>query len=247
MAPFYHIGTSGWHYKHWRGLFFPEKLSAFRWLEYYSNHFNTVEINYSFYRLPLESTFTKWYQMVPSEFCFSLKTSRYITHIRRLQNAKEPLSTFANRARYLQNKLGPFLYQLPPNFHQDNERLEAFLISLDKNLKHVFEFRHHSWMEESVFNLLRKYDIAFCIFDMPGFSSPLQVTADFVYIRLHGKGELYGGSYPDADLSRWAEKIDKLSGAKKEIYVYFNNDASANAVQNALTLKKYLGGKSTSP
>lgn len=247
MAPYYHIGTSGWHYKHWRGLFFPEKMAADRWLEYYSKYFNTVEINSSFYHLPLESTFTKWYQMVPSEFCFSVKTSRYITHLKRLQNAKEPFSTFANRAKYLQNKLGPLLYQLPPNFHQDNELLEVFLADLDNKLKHVFEFRHRSWMEESTFNLLRKYNAGFCIFDMPGFSSPPEVTADFAYIRLHGKGELYGGSYPDTELSRWAEKIINLSVGKKEIYVYFNNDAKANAVQNALTLIKYLGGKSTYP
>ncbi len=237
----YFVGTSGWHYDHWKGNFYPEKLPKKDWLDFYSQQFNTVEINNSFYRLPQESTFTNWHETVPSEFCFAVKVSRFITHIKRLKESQEPLHTFVERAICLRRNLGPLLYQLPASFHRDDERLEAFLSLLDKKISHVFEFRHPSWMDESVYDLLRKHNAGFCIFDMPEFTSPVTATADFAYIRFHGKGDLYSGDYPDADLAEWAQRLRMLERGLKTIYIYFNNDAGGYAIQNARTLKRYLG------
>ena len=240
MAPAYYIGTSGWHYKHWSGGFYPAGLPPKDWLPYYAGRFNTVEINASFYRLPLETTFANWRQTVPSGFCFAVKASRFITHIRRLKDSREPLNTFIERASNLKESLGPLLFQLPPGLHRDDERLIAFLELLNRDLRHVFEFRHISWMDEAVFNLLRKYHAGFCIFDMPGLASPFITTSDFAYIRFHGKGDLYSGSYPESELAGWAEKIKSLPPGIKTVYVYFNNDAGGFAVDNARTLRSYL-------
>ncbi len=243
MSPIYHIGTSGWHYNHWRGVFYPDKLPPKDWLDFYSRRFDTVEINNSFYRLPQESTFDIWRQAVPPEFCFAVKASRFITHVKRLKDSAEPVRTLTGRVSRLENNLGPLLYQLPHNFHRDTERLESFLLLLDKNQRHVFEFRHHSWMENSVFDLMRKYNAGFCIFDMPGFTSPLLATADFAYMRFHGHNDLYTSCYPDAELSHWANKLRDLSSGMDAVYIYFNNDNGGFAVENALTLRKYLEGK----
>jgi uncharacterized protein YecE (DUF72 family) len=240
MAPKYFLGTSGWHYDHWRGQFYPPELPKKDWLAFYAQHFNSVEINYSFYHLPLESTFTNWHETVPRRFCFAVKASRYITHIKRLKDSQDSLQKFTDRAKCLKENLGPILYQFPEGFHRDDARLEEFLTLLDKKLRHVFEFRHRSWMEDNVFNLLHKYNAALCIFDMPGFTSPMEITTDFSYVRFHGKGELYSGSYPDNDLADWAAKLHQASAALKTIYIYFNNDAGGYAVQNALTLRKNL-------
>lgn len=239
MSPNYFIGTSGWHYAHWSGIFYPGGLPAKDWLDFYAGQFNTVEINASFYRLPLESTFSKWHQGVPDRFCFAVKVSRYITHIKRLKDSREPLNTFIERAANLREKQGPLLYQLPPGMKRDDGRLEAFLSLLDKKLKHVFEFRHKSWMDEAVFDLLRKYNAGFCIFDMPGFASPVLATSDFAYIRFHGKGDLYSGSYPETELIDWAKKLKDIAGMKT-VYIYFNNDAGGFAVENARILRRYL-------
>ncbi len=243
MLPGYYIGTSGWHYNHWRGTFYPDKLPAKDWLRFYSNHFNTVEINSSFYRLPLESTFSNWNKEVPTGFCFAVKASRFITHIKRLKDTQEPVSTFLDRARNLHSHIGPILYQLPPNLHRDNARLESFLSILshtEGKLKYVFEFRHISWIDPAVFGLLRRYNAGFCIFDMPGLTTPIEATSDFAYIRFHGKDDLYSGNYQDAELAEWAERISDLKRKLKAVYIYFNNDAAGNAVRNARTLRDYL-------
>ncbi len=240
MSPEYLIGTSGWHYDHWRGNFYPGKLPKKNWLAYYSGQFPTVEINASFYRLPEESTFTNWKNAVPKGFCFAVKASRFITHIKRLKDSEEPLGIFLTRARCLKESLGPILYQLPPGLHRDDDRLEAFLALLDKDLKHVFEFRHISWMDEMVFSLLSKYNAGFCIFDMPGLTSPLAATTDFAYVRFHGKGELYYGSYPESELADWAGKLKNLGRKLKTIYVYFNNDAGGAAIANAGTMRRLI-------
>lgn len=238
-----YVGTSGWHYDHWRSNFYPEKLSKKDWLNYYSQHFNTVEINASFYRLPLKSTYDSWQQSVPQKFCFALKVSRYITHIKRLKNSREPLQTFAIRAKHLGDNLGPLLYQTPPNMHRDDDVLEEFLKLLDKKLLHVFEFRHPSWMDNAIYRLLSKYDAGFCIFNMPGFTSPVISTNDVGYVRFHGQDDLYSSRYPDSELADWAKKLENLSSKLKNLYVYFNNDAGGFAVENALTLRKYLEGQ----
>jgi uncharacterized protein YecE (DUF72 family) len=240
MSPLYFIGTSGWHYNHWRGIFYPENLPTKDWLNYYSRQFTTVEINNSFYRLPQETTFSNWRESVSLDFSFSVKTSRFITHIKRLKDSQEPMNTFILRASHLKNKLGPILYQLPSNFHRDDARLESFFEILDHKHQHVVEFRHVSWMDEEIYGLLRKYNVAFCIFDMPGFTSPLTITADFAYLRFHGRSNLYSSLYSDNELADWANKIRSFSSNLNQVFVYFNNDSAGFAVENALKLRKLL-------
>jgi len=234
------IGTSGFVYDHWRYLFYPEELSRAKWLGFYATHFNTVELNNTFYRLPSETAFANWHDLSPDNFIFAVKVSRFITHIKRLKDAGEPLQTFLSRARILGEKLGPLLYQLPPNMHRNDERLESFLSLLPKGMRHVFEFRHQSWLEEGVLAILHKYNVGFCVFDMPDVSCPLVATADFAYIRFHGSTGLYWSCYSDEELVSWAKKLADLAANLKTIYIYFNNDAEAFAVRNAITLRGYL-------
>lgn len=243
MSVRYYIGTSGWHYEHWRYIFYPEDLSKSAWLEFYARHFDTVELNNSFYRLPSENAFAGWYGSTPSGFTFAVKVSRYITHIKRLKDCEEPLKNFLTRAKGLKEKLGPLLYQLPPGMHRNDARLESFLSILPKGLKHAVEFRHESWLEEGVFNILHKYNAGLCIFDMPDFSSPVVATADFAYVRFHGNKWLYGSRYTDEELADWAKRLSKLAVNLREVYIYFNNDAEAYAVENAKTLRGYLQSK----
>ncbi|MCK4698063.1 MAG: DUF72 domain-containing protein, partial [Dehalococcoidia bacterium] len=191
MRAKYYIGTSGWVYRHWRGVFYPPKLPQSKWLEFYTGHFSTVELNNSFYRLPSEQAFSNWRATSPEGFRYAVKVSRFITHIKRLKDVAEPIETFLQRARHLNEKLGPLLYQLPPNMHRNDERLESFLQLLPKGLRHVIEFRHQSWLDEEVFDILRRHNIGFCVFDMPGLPCPLLTTADFAYIRFHGSTGLY--------------------------------------------------------
>jgi uncharacterized protein YecE (DUF72 family) len=236
----YYIGTSGWHYDHWRQLFYPDKLPKAKWLEFYSRHFTTVELNNSFYRLPSEEAFANWRDSSPANFTFAVKVSRFITHIKRLKNSEEPVDTFLGRAKILEQKLGPLLYQLPPNMHRNDDRLESFLSILPPKLKHVIEFRHQSWLDDGVFEILRWHNAGLCVFDMPGLSCPLVATADFAYIRFHGSTGLYSSSYSDEELADWARRLGSLAPEVKEVYIYFNNDAEAFAVRNAVTLGSYL-------
>ena len=243
----YYIGTSGWHYEHWRDRFYPEKLSKDKWLEFYAARFATVELNNSFYRLPSESAFTTWHNSSPADFTFAVKVSRFITHIKRLKDTGEAVEKFVARAKILKEKLGPLLYQLPPNLHRNDELLESFLSALPREMKHVVEFRHQSWLEEKVFKILHKYDIGFCVFDMPSLSCPLAATADFAYIRFHGSSGLYFSCYSDEELADWAKKLADLAANLKAVYIYFNNDAEAFAVRNAMTLRNYLQDEEITP
>ena len=236
----YHIGTSGWHYDHWRRRFYPQELAKAKWLEFYATHFTTVELNNSFYRLPSEAAFAAWRDSSPANFTFAVKVSRFITHIKRLKNTQEAVETFMSRARILGEKLGPLLYQLPPNMHRDDDRLESFLSTLPQGMKHVVEFRHQSWLDDEVFGILHKYNIGLCVFDMPLLSCPLVATADFAYIRFHGSTGLYESCYSDEELADWAKRLADLATNLKAVYVYFNNDAEAFAVRNAITLRGYL-------
>lgn len=238
--PEYYIGTSGWHYEHWQGLFYPEKLPKSKWLEFYVGHFNTVEVNNSFYRLPSETAFIHWREAVPTYFNYAIKANRFITHIKRLRNSEVPLENFVSRARLLENKLGAILYQLPPQMKRDDKTLEAFLTLLTPECHHVFEFRHKSWIQDSVFNLLQRHGAGFCIFDMPGFACPLVATSNFAYIRFHGTQGLYSSCYSEEELSRWSQGIIQLGKNLKEVYIYFNNDAEAHAVINAKRLRQML-------
>ena len=243
VMPEYYVGTSGWHYDDWRGLFYPQELAKSKWLEFYAQHFNTVELNNSFYRLPSEKAFDNWREASPAGFIFAVKVSRFITHIKRLKNVEEPLQNFLERADLLNNKLGPLLYQLPPNMKRDDERLKAFLITLPVRYRHVFEFRHGSWFDDGVFNILRRYNAGWCVFDMPALTSPVVATADFAYIRFHGSTGLYWSNYSDKELSSWAKRIAKLGENLKAVYIYFNNDVAGYALSNAKTLVRLLEEK----
>ena len=236
----YYIGTSGWHYEHWRGRFYPEKLTKAKWLKFYASHFTTVELNNSFYRLPSEAAFATWRDSSPANFTFAVKVSRFITHIKRLKDTEEAVDRFITRAKILGEKLGPLLYQLPPNMHRNDGVLASFLSTLPQGMKHVFEFRHQSWLEEKVFEILRKYNAGLCIFDMPTLTCPLAATADFAYIRFHGSTGLYSSCYSDKELADWARRLADLAVNLKAVYIYFNNDAEAFAVRNAITLRSYV-------
>lgn len=244
MARRYWIGTSGWVYQHWRGVFYPSDLPSARWLAHYYERFPTVEVNFSFYRLPKEKTFENWGRVVPSGFRFAVKASRYITHIKRLKDCEEPLETFLGRARLLGDALGPVLFQLPPQFKR-NVRTESaladFLALLPRDLHHVFEFRDRAWHTPDVFFLLRLHNVAFCAYHMVDEETPLEATTDFAYMRFHGSGALYGGCYTGDDLRAWAERLSSLPEDVGDLYVYFNNDAYGYAVGNALTLRGMLG------
>jgi len=240
MSLNYYIGTSGWHYDHWQDRFYPKTLTKAKWLEFYASHFTTVELNNTFYRLPSEAAFTTWYGSSSPNFTFAVKVSRFITHIKRLKNSQEAVENFITRAKILGDKLGPLLYQLPPNMHRNDQVLESFVSTLPQDMKHVFEFRHQSWLEDKVFEILHKHNIGFCVFDMPDVSCPLVATADFAYIRFHGSTGLYFSCYSDEELADWAKRLTNLARNLKAIYIYFNNDAEAFAVRNAITLRRYL-------
>ena len=237
-----YIGTSGYSYNHWsEGVFYPAGLKQNKWLEYYCKHFNTVELNVTFYRLPKQEVFAGWNSRTPEGFVFAIKGSRFITHIKRLKDSKHALKLMFERARPLSKKIDVVLWQLPPKFKCDTERLSSFLRQLSKykKFRHVFEFREASWFNNKIFRLLKKNNIAICSADWPPCSGDIHLTADFIYIRRHGAGaELYSGCYSNAQLKKDAKLISKQLSAGRDVYIYFNNDAYGWAVKNAKTLKK---------
>lgn len=236
----YYVGCSGWHYDHWSGLYYPEGLARSKWLQFYATEFATVELNNSFYHLPSEKAFKAWHESSPDNFVFAVKVSRFITHIRRLRNLGSAVENLLSRVSLLKDKLGPLLYQLPPSMKRNDEVLEHFVSTLPQEYKHVFEFRHESWLDDSVFHILEQHNVGLCVFDMPGLTCPLLATTDFAYIRFHGNENLYSSCYSDDELSLWARKIIALPENIRSIYIYFNNDAGAFAVRNAITLRRYL-------
>jgi uncharacterized protein YecE (DUF72 family) len=233
------IGTSGWSYEHWKGVFYPEDLPANRWFEYYCDYFNTVEINNSFYQLPSIKTFKDWHRQAPKNFIFSVKGSRFITHMKKLKDPQKSIKKFLTHTSYLKDKLGPILFQLPPHWRLNLERLSCFIKSLPRDLKFVFEFRENSWFDRKVFGLLNKEKIGFCVHDMRGVNCPCLMTGNLAYIRFHGTTSLYGGKYTKAQLEDWALFVKKCE-KKGKVYIYFNNDAEGYAVENALEFKKIL-------
>lgn len=235
-----YIGTSGWHYKHWKGPFYPENLKDAEQLAYFVTKLSTVEINNSFYRLPPVQTFSNWYADVPSDFKFAVKGSRFITHLKKLKVGQETINEFLGRAEHLKEKLGPILFQLPPKWNMNEQRLADFLKLLPKNHRFTFEFRNSSWYDDSVYTLLKKANCAFCIYELAGHQSPLMTTADFVYIRLHGPGDKYQGSYTDKQLSNWVSKCAAWRDEGKDVYVYFDNDQAGFAALNAQSMAKMI-------
>lgn len=234
------IGTSGWYYQHWFGPFYPQGLVKEQLLPYFARSFNTVELNNTFYHLPKEATVRTWHKKAPGDFVFAVKASRFITHIKRLTNLGDSLKVFFKRVYLLKEKLGPILYQLPPSMKMDNKRLSSFLKRLPQKKRNVIEFRHQSWLNEEVFEVLKRFNAAHCIISMPDFPTALEVTADFIYIRMHGGSSLYRSNYPLTELKRWAARIKKFLKSGLDVYVYFNNDAEGFALKNALSLKKMI-------
>lgn len=236
-----YIGTSGWHYKHWKGNFYPETIKEADQFSYYQQYFNTVELNNSFYMLPAAATFTGWRKASPAGFIFSVKASRYITHMKKLKADAHSIRNFFSRAGRLKEKLGPVLFQLPPRWKVNTERFADFLSRLPTGHRYTFEFRNDTWYHPDIYDLLRQYNCAFCIYELEHHLSPVEVTADFVYIRLHGPGNKYEGSYTRAALKKWAKRCLLWQQEKKDVYVYFDNDQAGYAAFNAHQLLELTG------
>ena len=232
-----HIGCSGWVYKHWRGIFYADGLPQKRWFERYSEEFDTVEINASFYRIPLETTFQGWREKAPPGFHYAVKVNRFITHLKKLAECKAELDGFIARARQLGEKLGPLLYQLPPSLHKNLERLENFLGWLPQELEHVVEFRHKSWYDEEVLALLDRYGVGFVAHDLKGLISPRWASGRTAYVRFHGAAGKYWGRYSDDVLAQWAGWCIEQARLGRSVWCYFNNDIHGHALDDARTLK----------
>lgn len=239
--PKYRIGCSGFLYDSWKGAFYPEDLPHRRWLSFYMEKLNTVELNVTFYRLLKKEAFERWYKETTPDFVFCLKGSRFITHVKKLKDVELPLSTFFNATAPLLEKLGVILWQLPPNLKLNMKNLEDFIENLKRYpVRHAFEFRHKSWLTKKVISLLSASNIALCMADWPDFINELPVTANFVYIRRHGEGGNYATNYSPEQLKNDAKKIKEYLKQGKDVYYYLNNDAFAYAPKNALELNEIL-------
>lgn len=235
------IGTSGYIYAHWEnGVFYPLGWPKSKKLEYYCQFFKTVELNNTFYRLPEEKIFESWYKKTPKDFVFAVKVSRFITHVKRLINCKRFWQTFLKRCLKLKEKLGPLLFQFPVSFKKDSARLRSFIDMLfknsPKNLKFAFEFRNSSWCQEEIYKILENYNCAWVIVDSPFWPKVFKVTANFVYVRMHGSKILFSSKYTKRELESLIKKVAQWLGSNKDVYVYFNNDAKGYAVENAKEL-----------
>lgn len=235
-----YIGTSGWSYRHWKGIFYPPTLPANEWLAFYASRFSTVEVNSSFYRLPKRETFEIWRDRTPAGFTFAVKASRYITHLKKLKDVDDAWERFIENASGLGEKLGPILFQFPANWHANLERLAAFLAMLPDEFRYVFEFRHESWFNPDVYTLLKKKNAALCIADSPEWPEVCEITAPFTFIRMHGGRELYASEYSTAELFEWAKLIAGFLHQRLDVFVYFNNDAYGFAIKNATQLKEFV-------
>jgi uncharacterized protein YecE (DUF72 family) len=232
------VGCSGWNYRHWRERVYPKGLPARRWLEYYATLFATVEVNATFYRLPTRSAVAGWVEQTPPEFVFAVKSSRYLTHIKRLTDLEGGVERFYDRIDPLveARKLGPVLWQLPENFHRSDERLADTLEAVPPG-RHAFEFRHPSWFVEDVYALLRTHGAALVIGDHP--QRPFQaheLTADWTFLRFHYGSHGRNGNYSERELETWKRRVDRWQ-KQADVYAYFNNDWEGYAVKNALWLR----------
>ena len=247
------VGCSGWQYKHWRGEFYPADLPASRWFEFYASVFDTVEINNTFYRLPEEKTFEAWAARAPKGFLFAIKASRFLTHMKKLKDPEEPLNRLFSRMRPLGRHLGPILYQLPPGWKVDLDRLEQFLPLLPRRARHAIEFRDPSWYRGDTLELLSRFRVALCLHDMRESATPRvrvalapssvegpALSGSFVYVRFHGAAGSYSGSYTDRRLAEWADWLHGQRASGADVYAYFNNDVGGHAPRNAVTLRRFL-------
>lgn len=231
------IGCSGWSYRHWRGAFYPKGMTVKQWFAHYAATFDTVEVNASFYRLPAPETFEQWRDQSPQGFCYAVKAPRYITHMHKL---KDPGTRFLDAVQHLSDRLGPVLYQLPPRWHCDPDRLEQFLKSRPTSLTHVFEFRDVSWIDEAILALLERYDASFCVHDMPGSATPRWAAGPVAYIRFHGGTKVYSGDYSDAELRDWRDWIVEQHRGGRSVWAFFNNDLEARALDCARRLQTFV-------
>lgn len=234
------IGCSGWNYRHWRGAFYPETMPMSRWFDHYAATFDTVEINNSFYRLPKAETFDKWREQAPAGFCYAVKANRFLTQAKKLKDCAEPLQRMLTPFRHLKQTLGPILYQLPPRFRVNLDRLTEFIDLLPRDLTHVFEFREKSWLTEEVLALLDARGVSFCAHDMPGSATPLWAAGPVAYVRFHGGEGKYWGRYPDEALLSWTDWIVAKAKTGRDVWCYFNNDIHAHAIDDALTLRSMV-------
>lgn len=238
----FHVGTSGWQYKDWRGHFYPTGLPQRRWLEYYAQKFSTVEVNNTFYRLPERSTFEGWNEVLPQGFLVSVKMSRYLTHVRRLREPAEPVARFLGRADALGAHLGPVLVQLPPNLTVDPEALDAVLAEFGKTVRVVVEPRNDSWWVDDVRAVLENHNAALCWADRGSRSlTPLWRTADFGYLRMHSGLASPSPSYGTRAIDGWLERLHAAFTSSEDVFVYFNNDTGGAAVDNAMTMARRAG------
>jgi uncharacterized protein YecE (DUF72 family) len=239
MSAGIHIGTSGWHYPHWRGNFYPARLPARAWLGYYAERLSCVEINNSFYRLPALPEIRSWSGQTPEDFRFAVKAWRVITHRHRLKDCAPFIADFLAPARRLGRRLGPILFQLPPRWRCNMARLRDFLALLPRRpgMRYAFEFRDPDWHREEVYALLARFNAAFCIFELGALRAPPIATADFVYVRLHGPAGAYAGSYAAPALRRWAARLRDWHREGRDVWLFFDNDEAGYAVRNALTLR----------
>jgi uncharacterized protein YecE (DUF72 family) len=237
------VGTSGWTYPNWRGLFYPKGLKQAEWLRSYAERFDTVELNASFYRLPAPAMVARWVEITPAGFLFAVKAWRVLTHDHRLKDVGEPLAAFLARIAPLGPKLGPVLFQLPPGMAPDLPRLERFVAALPPGLRWAFEFRDPGWWTDPVLAFLDREGIAFVSFDLAELRSPRVATGPFAYARLHGHVRRYRGSYPEAELERWADWLSTERRTGRDVFVYLDNTAEADdAPRNALALRELLAG-----
>jgi uncharacterized protein YecE (DUF72 family) len=228
-----HIGCSGYHYRHWRGVFYPEKLPMRRWFEYYSQHFRTLELNVTFYRFPQLSFLENWYALSPPDFQFAVKAPQLITHYKQFNNVQQLLGDFYDTtARGLLEKLGPVLFQLPPRLVYDPDRLARILDCLDPSFVNVLEFRHPSWWRPEVYDELARRRVVFCGQSHPQLSDAVVATSPVLYYRFHGVPDLYRSPYDESSLRRVADEI-QAQPEVQEAYLYFNNDIDASAIGNA--------------
>lgn len=231
------VGASGYQYDHWRKVFYPDDLPKSRWLEHYARHFDTVEINNTFYNVPSAKTFDGWRDIAPEGFTFVLKFSRYGTHMKKLKDPEDTIALFFERAERLGDALGPILVQLPPNWRADPGRLDAFLDAAPDRCRWAVEVRAPSWLREDIYDVLRAHNAALCIHDLIE-DHPRVVTADWMYLRFHGAGD--GGSYPHQALAAAARRIAQDLDRGRDVYAFFNNDARGYAVANAADLDRYV-------
>jgi uncharacterized protein YecE (DUF72 family) len=239
------VGCSGWNYAHWRnGVFYPPRCAPRNWLRFYARHFDTVEINTTFYRLPKTEIVARWVEETPDGFTFAVKVSRYVTHVKRLVDVPQHLSLLYERIQSLLDspKLGPLLWQLPPTFKADHERLAHALEHLHDGRRHAFEFRHPSWFSEETYTLLREHNVALVIGDRPQVNEfqAHELTADFTFVRFHGGTRGANGNYSHAELDEWSQRLGGWS-REVDVFAYFNNDWEGYAVENGLYLKERLG------